>query len=158
VLAVTIPNPWAYLVTRGEKCVLDLDWRTDFRGRLAIHSSSSNPLPAWRGMRARSRLAVAELGFSCPAGWPRGRLLAVAELSAVLEVPPLRELADVERWLRHRADELDAGTAEFEELLGDWKPGRFAWFLTGIEALTPSLPIEARSGLWETTATAERTT
>lgn len=38
--ALTIKQPWASLIIRGGKDIENRDWRTHFRGILAIHSSA----------------------------------------------------------------------------------------------------------------------
>jgi len=42
--AVTIYQPYAELIARGEKRVENRSWRTDYRGPLAIHAGCSR---AW---------------------------------------------------------------------------------------------------------------
>ncbi|GAB6393605.1 MAG: ASCH domain-containing protein [Treponematales bacterium] len=37
--ALTVKNPWAWLIIHGEKDVENRSWRTNYRGRLLIHAS-----------------------------------------------------------------------------------------------------------------------
>lgn len=38
---LTIKNPWAYLIIRGLKDVENRSWKTNYRGKLLIHTSQS---------------------------------------------------------------------------------------------------------------------
>ena len=39
--AITISQPWAHLIVRGEKRVENRTWPTEHRGPLAIHAGKS---------------------------------------------------------------------------------------------------------------------
>lgn len=39
--AITIKNPWAYLICSGEKDIENRSWRTNFRGRVLIHTAKT---------------------------------------------------------------------------------------------------------------------
>lgn len=41
--ALTIKNPWSYLIASGIKDVENRTWKTNFRGRIYIHSSKKFP-------------------------------------------------------------------------------------------------------------------
>lgn len=39
--AITIKNPWAYLIVRGIKDIENRSWKTNYRGKVLIHVSKS---------------------------------------------------------------------------------------------------------------------
>lgn len=39
--ALTVKNPWAYLICSGQKDIENRSWKTNFRGRVLIHSAAS---------------------------------------------------------------------------------------------------------------------
>lgn len=42
--ALTVKNPWAWLITQGIKDIENRTWRTNFRGRVMIHAAASSAL------------------------------------------------------------------------------------------------------------------
>jgi hypothetical protein len=42
--ALTIKNPWAYLICIGQKDVENRTWHTKFRGRVLIHSAAKEDM------------------------------------------------------------------------------------------------------------------
>jgi activating signal cointegrator 1 len=77
--ALTIHQPYAELIARGDKRVENRTWRTRYRGPLAIHSGTSTArrLEAWQ-----YRLDFDSL--------PLGAIVAVAQLTACIRVEQLR--------------------------------------------------------------------
>lgn len=67
--AITICQPFAELIARGEKWVENRTWRTHYRGPLAIHAGLSRD---WRILATDFGLDFDEL--------PRGMVVAVAQL------------------------------------------------------------------------------
>jgi hypothetical protein len=41
VKALTVKNPWAYLICSGAKDIENRSWRTSFRGRVLIHAAAA---------------------------------------------------------------------------------------------------------------------
>lgn len=77
--AITICQPFAELIARGEKLVENRKWRTNYRGPLAIHAGLSTK---WLGVwPAISRDEAREL--------PRGFIVATCEVVGCL---PLEEV------------------------------------------------------------------
>jgi hypothetical protein len=67
VRALTIRQPWAELIIRGEKDVENRSWKTDHRGPLLIHAAT-----------AVDRAACEAHGISLDV--PRGALVGIVEL------------------------------------------------------------------------------
>jgi hypothetical protein len=42
--ALTVKNPWAWLIEKGIKDIENRTWRTNFRGRVLIHAAASSAL------------------------------------------------------------------------------------------------------------------
>jgi hypothetical protein len=127
--ALTILQPYAELIARGEKRVENRTWRTRYRGPLAIHAGLS-----------RDRLAIAECdGLVVPADdLIFGAIVAVAEFVACVPIDELRlqrpfaEFAELHsiRWLR-----------EHEHAHGPW-----CWVLADVQRLaTPIAMAGART-------------
>jgi activating signal cointegrator 1 len=96
--ALTLYEPWATLVARGEKRIETRSWKTNYRGPLAIHASKkrfgfSSPTAEW--VRAWPREVYRRVGNRigdpelCD-NYPLGSVVAVATLLEVLPIvePP----------------------------------------------------------------------
>lgn len=138
--ALTVMQPWAYLIVAGRKTMETRTWHTKYRGDLAIHASHTLSVVAESTI---DRLEVVAPALLYPAGsrvWrfdraDAGKVIGVVELVDCLPI--------------------DAGFARAldrqEMMLGNYAEGRWAWVLEHPRRLVP--PIEARGmpGLWEVT-------
>ena len=107
---LSVLQPWATLLVFGAKRYETRGWHTGHRGPLAIHAARKFP-PAARALCGREpfRALLRAAGFD---GWgrlPRGAVLGTVEL---LDCTLVEELGPVE---------------EGELILGDFRPGRWAW-------------------------------
>lgn len=63
--ALSIRQPWAWLIVNGHKDIENRDWQTAFRGRFLVHASQTLTRPSYR----ETIEALQELGI-CPPGMP----------------------------------------------------------------------------------------
>ena len=56
--AITIKQPWASLIVHGIKDIENRSWRTDFRGRVLIHSSAKGDIAKFKCLQPNQRLKV----------------------------------------------------------------------------------------------------
>ena len=56
--AITIKQPWASLIVHGIKDIENRSWRTDFRGRVLIHSSAKGDIAKFGCLQPNQRLRV----------------------------------------------------------------------------------------------------
>lgn len=136
--ALTLRQPWASLVALGAKRVETRSWRTSYRGWLAIHSAKTFPT-AERLLCEQEPFCTALLQDTTldptrplAAQLPRGCVLAVTWLDSCLPMEII-ELPD-----------------EPERSFGDYAPGRYAWYLSRVYRLTPTVPARGALGLWRT--------
>ncbi len=121
--ALTICQPYAELIARGEKRVENRLWPTRYRGRLAIHAGASR---AWL---YRAAVAGDWVGASC--GLAFGAVVAVCRLIGCVHVDGRipRELA----WVK-----------EDRHTCGPW-----VWVLADVRRLTEPIPARGELGIWE---------
>lgn len=156
--ALTLTQPWAGLVAAGLKTVESRTWGTAYRGPLAIHAAAgwgefgslqaagdyvlSDDIPRgmWDAMCTAGMLegdfdaGGVELDEATRAhvqDWPRGVIVAVAQLTAIVDV-----------------ETLESDLYDREEPLCNFEQLRRAWLLGDITPVDP--PVEARGaqGLW----------
>ena len=138
--ALTLRQPWATLVASGAKKIETRSWHTNYRGPLAIHAAK-------RVDKTDLRLCFQEPFFDCltQAGYrliayclfrgntlPHGAVIATCELIGVVQIDQDFRLP-----------------TEPELSFGDFTPGRYAWFLDGIQKLPEPIPMKGHQRLWE---------
>ena len=157
--AITIWQPWAYLIACGAKKYETRGWPTKYRGPIAIHAAVRDPrtLPqeARETLKQYNGLTLEQLEKL-----PRGAIIATADLVNVWHIVhnPGTDV-DVAKNIPIGAESLttdkhapDFGDyfvpTEQEMDLGDWTPGRYAWELQNVNFLPEPIPAKGKQGLW----------
>jgi len=120
------------MVATGEKRIETRSWPTAHRGVIAIHAAKRQDeslraiynSPAFSGRLARHGYGDS---FS---SLPFGRVVALAELLGCLTVTKYNQ------------------PQTSESLFGDYRLGRYMWFLGKIIELRPAIEATGRQGLW----------
>lgn len=120
--ALTIQQPWAWAIASGAKRIENRTWRTNHRGRIAIHAGASRHslliMRRWMSRYGVEPPAESELPF--------GAIVATAELVAC-----------------ERVGELPA------ELRGHaFTEGPWCWRLEGVRPLESPISCRGMQGLW----------
>lgn len=125
--ALTVCQPYAELISRGEKRIENRRWSTDYKGPLAIHAGQSR---AW--LRTYSPL---------PEGMVFGAVVAVVRLVACVR------LSLVEPWL----DFTNQGREQYGWIVGDnHAEGPWLWIIEDARRVQP-IPCSGQRRLWEWT-------
>lgn len=124
--ALSLWQPWASLVARGVKRHETRGWATPYRGPIAIHAAKTLDRAG-----APERLCLSALGLDWSRDCPLGAIVAVADLTDCLAAASVAEAVT-------RAD----------HAAGNFAPGRFAWRLDNVRALTRPIPLTGRQGLF----------
>lgn len=145
-------EPWASLTAYGVKGVETRGWRPTRAhvGSLMGFASTAAWTPEGRALvpLAVERMRAAGLEATNYT-WPLGRLLCTGYLAYWF---PAEELEWADRlpggrpWVIRKSLPV---VAESQRALGDFGPGRYAWFLDRIERVIPSPAIKGRQGWWE---------
>jgi hypothetical protein len=141
---ISLWQPWATLVAIGAKQYETRNWRTDFRGPIAIHATQSVSSECWRICKAEPINTLLRRGGYAPGrcSWrgclPMGCIVAVADLVDCVGT-----------------DGYPASS--IERALGDWNSGRFGWHLENVRCLEGSRPVYCKGaqGLWNLPADVE---
>ena len=122
---LTICQPFAELIARGEKRVENRTWKTSYRGPLLIHAGKSRKwlTHEWAG----DAQAIPTLVF--------GAIVGVARLERCLSIREIRHL--------HR-DSPDAWLSHHPHCKGPW-----CWVLSGAKRLSDPIPYRGQLGLFE---------
>lgn len=123
--ALTVKQPWAYLIVTGHKKIETRSWHTAYRGDLAIHASMT--------LSPAGAMLVDDLRLAPANGYEVGQVLGVVELVDCVRIDRRFALA-LER---------------DEEALGNYEPGRWAWMLERPRTLRTPVAARGQLGLWE---------
>lgn len=120
--AVTLHQPWASLIAEGKKHYETRSWATDYRGPIAIHAAKK--LHEDESLISLLEVPTSEI--------PLGAIVAIAQLTDCI-------LMDEEFILKQ---------SSFEQYLGLWEVGRYAWKLENVRAIEP-IAAAGKQGLWK---------
>lgn len=136
--ALTIKQPWATLIALGEKKYETRSWRTNYRGKLAIHAGKQIDMGAFREPRIKSILE--KHGITDPKQLPIGAVIAISELADCHQV-----IMDFDT----HAETTGCFIDEYEYPLGCYEIGRFAWELKNVQPLETPIGAKGQLSLWE---------
>lgn len=126
-------EPWATLIARGDKHIETRSWFTSYRGPLAIQSAKSTKLlHMWEALWYEANDGIPGCAPATPATWPHGRVIAVATLFDCVPTVPLADVLSMK-----------------ERAFGDYTIGRFAWLLKDVRVLSTPIPTRGYQGLWD---------
>lgn len=132
--ALTICQPYAELIARGDKRVENRTWPTNYRGLLYIHAGKSLEwIDEVGGCDAQYGIRVADMSF--------GAVMAIATLADCINFEDLyrtNNYSEKYPWLR-----------KHEHTNGPW-----CWILTDVKRVKP-IPWRGALGLWECSAVSE---
>lgn len=136
--ALTISQPYASLIARGEKFVENRTWGTRHRGLLAIHAGSG-----------RQYLTAEELQ-----GYATGCVIAVADVVTVVALSQAREAWEhperFEDGVPKAMREDGLGRDALEELITHpHAEGPVCWFLRNVRRLETAIVIGGKQNLWQ---------
>lgn len=129
--ALTISQPFASLISSGEKWVENRKWGTPYRGSLAIHAG-----------KGTQYLDTEEL-----ADYPTGCIVAIARLVACVR---LSEIKSRDRDPVCRKKVIAGGTKNWSELARHaHTEGPFCWVLEDVRKLGKPIACRGAQGLWK---------
>lgn len=149
--ALTLTQPWATLVAKGDKHIETRSWSTTYRGPLAIHAAKGLP-KSWRELRSdpfvETLLPLVGINASGAPNidWlPRGAIVATCLLVDVVSTVAAESALNL---VVDRGD--SSGRAARELAFGDYTRGRLAWLLECVAQIEEPLPARGALSLWET--------
>lgn len=78
--ALSIRQPWAWLIVRGHKDVENRDWATGFRGRFLVHAAKGMTRGEYLSAHAWVARVAPEISLPAPGDLERGGIVGVARL------------------------------------------------------------------------------
>lgn len=150
--ALTIYQPWASLIACGAKKYETRSWKTNYRGKIAIHAGARPVLPyLHREAEKKTRLKMIE-AVGNPVLLPVGGIIATAELVECWEIHGTRGrgASSKEVYIDKYDPENDVTIIDGDELLfGDFTPGRYAWEFANVKMLPEPIAARGAQRLWE---------
>ena len=148
--ALTLYQPWASLIAMGVKSIETRSWKTNYTGRLAIHAAKQVWPQAGIDLLNDGRVAAAYREITGNElqkiwhVWPHGAIVATCKLVFCREI---LEWPDLYVYDYRMKAAVKIGES-LEGLLGDFRPGRFAWMLEDVQPLRVPIAATGHQGLW----------
>ena len=149
---ITIHQPWASLIAVEAKRYETRSWKTNYRGRIAIHAGKKPVFP-WFQREVEKNVRLKIIGILAPhrlgvlRALPLGKIIATADLVECWEIRSRDadgvRIVNEAKQIAHDRDDM-----EQEFLFGDWTPGRYAWELANVEILPEPLSCKGQQGMW----------
>jgi hypothetical protein len=137
--ALTVRQPWATLLVTGRKRIETRSRDTKHRGPLVIHAGTAMPCRIGQRVtfgeyeveRDRSGLLMRSGSLGWPYRLPLGAIVGVVN---VIYTRP--------------TDSLECAPGDDERTLGDYSPGRFAWYTDSLARRIRPVSWKGALGLW----------
>lgn len=124
--AISLWQPWASLMVLGHKRIETRTWKTDYTGELAIHAAKRLFIPDNPALvEVLERLGINLFSF------PRGAIVGTVKLIKCI------------------ATGYDFRPLGYENLFGDYTPGRYGWITTDAKTFDIPIPCRGRQGLFD---------
>ncbi len=149
--AITVHNPWSWLLAILAKKYETRSWATKYRGPIAIHAGLAYDNCFLNEFAEAAHAALKTLlpGFSCMHELPRGCVIATAELVQCWEVDSINRFGDPFLAASNgKVTSYITITSKTDQLFGDFTPGRFAWEFANMRMLDMPIPAKGKQGLW----------
>lgn len=146
--AISLWNPWAFLIAVGAKRYETRSWMTPHRGPMAIHAGKR-----WTQRMARQCYEepfftiLSSAGIRFPARLPSDPLILGFATGAVLAVADLVSVTRAENVLPQLGPQ--------ERAFGDFTHGRYAWQYENVVRLPKPVLCTGRQGLFDLPAEVE---
>jgi hypothetical protein len=128
--ALTIWQPWATLIAIGAKQYETRNWRTDYRGPLAVHAARTKKAK-WLFWEQPYYDILIDASYDSFKWLPCGKIVAICQLADII-----------------KAQDIEPDLTKQELVLGDFTSGRYAWRLEDMRMLKSPIPARGRQGLW----------
>ncbi len=133
--AITVLQPWAWLLVSGKKRCETRPWKTDYRGEILIHA----------GKKDMTSTVMQQTFFEAKCMKRAGVPSAEIATGAVIGKAVLVNCVQIDETMREliRKQHFD------EYALGCYSPGRYAWVLENPQMFKNPIPASGKLGLWD---------
>lgn len=127
--ALTISQPFASMIMRGEKFVENRTWATNYRGQLAIHAGKGTQY----------------LSYSELENYPTGRIIAVCQLVACVSLEEIKEACDDPSRRHELVPNTRLTWTDIEQ--HEHTEGPYCWILEDVQKVQ-YVEVSGKQGLW----------
>ena len=131
--AITILQPWAWLIATGKKHCETRSWKTNYRGEILIHAGKKN-------MTEAMLQTIVESAYMRRAGVFNTKMVtgAIIGKAVLVNCVPIDVLL-AKLIMKQHPDEF---------AFGDFTPGRYAWVMENAELFDKPILASGKQGLW----------
>jgi hypothetical protein len=144
---LSIIEPFATLIAIQEKKIETRSWKTNYRGKIAIHASKNINKAGKESCLKNEFLNVLQDKYilikdnnKIQYNFNYGNIIAICDLIDCVQMKELFEdYAILGNGIRVEGNEF---------IFGDYTPGRYAWILDNIQLLNKPIEVNGHLGLW----------
>ncbi|WP_340391987.1 ASCH domain-containing protein [Paenibacillus sp. FSL E2-0190] len=151
--AITIHEPWASLIAIGGKHYETREWKTNYRGQIAIHASKREPHLMLRTLSTNVQNSIMNCFYEkftinsrALERMHAGCVVATAELVDCYEIH-IDHTGDAVL-MKDGYPKIWLGKESNKFQFDFYDRGRYAWELTNVERLIIPIPAKGQQGLW----------
>lgn len=145
---LSIIEPFATLIAIQEKKIETRSWKTNYRGKIAIHSSKNINKEGKESCLKNEFLKalgdeyiLIKENNKIKYNFNFGNIIATADLINCVQMKELYEdYAILENGIKIQGNEF---------IFGDYTPGRYAWILDNVQMLDKPIGVKGHLGLWD---------
>lgn len=145
---LSIIEPFATLIAIKEKKIETRSWKTNYRGRIAIHVSKNIDKEGKESCLKSEFFKVLDNKYIFKNGNNKiqynfnfGSIIAIGDLVDCVQMEELYEdYAILKSGIKVEGNEF---------IFGDYTPGRYAWIIDNIQLLDKPIEVKGHLGLWD---------
>ena len=141
--AITVLQPWAWLLATGKKRCETRSWKTNYRGEILLHAGKGDPLGMTKGDRGIYANIIGEPYLLNAVNVLRYRENKVP-FGAIIGKANLVNCMQIDELTAALIKEQHPDEYEF----GDFTPGRYAWMMENAVLFDKPIPASGKQGLW----------
>ena len=127
--AITLIQPWASLISIGEKTIETRSWSTKYRGPLAIHAGkkidkTAFTIPIYKEIFDMYGININNI--------PTSSIIAICDITDCIPTELLSEKI-----------------SDKEKQFGNYTPNRYGWILQNVKILETPIHATGMLGLWD---------
>ena len=144
---LSIMEPFATLIAMNEKKIETRSWKTNYRGKLAIHASKNINKDSKQYCLKNDYIKILKDKYviinennKVQYNFDFGHIIATCDLIDCVQMKELHEdYAIIENGMKVIGNELE---------FGGYEPGRYAWILDNIKMLDKPIEAKGQLGIW----------
>ena len=138
---ITLKQPWATLLVRGQKLIETRSWTPKCLGPILVHASAKFD----KADKERCKKYPFNLFISDANELPLGAIIGMVNIDAVFKSETIKTVDHFNNPGVHAGVEITKTEAAF----GDYSPNRYGWLCSNAAEFPDPIPAKGQLGIWK---------